>query len=193
MPTNEPMVPLAILHELFEYNYWSQARQFAACSSVTQEQFSRLLGGSFPSLRDTLAHLVDGEQYALHRWRGHSRQEIIDAMGFSKVSERLTLWPNQFPTLAALKVVAQAAEAEVRGFLEGLTEDQIGRPISYLDSANRLWVYPLWRMLFHHVTHQTYHRGQVTTLLRQLGVQPAKVDFLEAYDHGVGQSQRKVG
>jgi uncharacterized damage-inducible protein DinB len=182
-----------MLHELFEYNYWSQDRQFEACSPLTQEQFSRPLGGSFSSLRDTLAHLVDGEQYALHRWHGHSRQEIINAMGFSKVSERLTLWPNQFPTLAALRSAAQAVEVEVWGFLEGLTEAQMGRSISYIDGANRPWVYPLWRMLFHHVTHQTYHRGQVTTLLRQLGVQPAKIDFLEAYDHGVGQSPGKIG
>ena len=187
MLTNEAMVPLAVLDELFEYNYWAQGRQFEACSAVTQEQFSRLMGGSFPSLRDTLAHLVDGEQYALHRWLGHSRQEIIDAMGFSKVAERLTLWPEQFPTFSVLRVRAHAVEVEVRRFLDGLTEDQMAQSRSYVDGANRSWKYPLWRMLFHHVTHQTYHRGQVTTLLRQLGVEPAKVDFLEAYDHGVGR------
>ena len=39
-------------------------------------------------------------------------------------------------------------------------------------------------MLVHHVTHQTYHRGQVTTLLRQLGIKPAKIDYLDAYDAG---------
>jgi uncharacterized damage-inducible protein DinB len=39
-------------------------------------------------------------------------------------------------------------------------------------------------MHMHLLNHQTYHRGQVTTLLRQLGVPPARVDFLVAHDAG---------
>jgi uncharacterized damage-inducible protein DinB len=181
------MIPLATLHELYEYNYWAQDRQLEACAVLTQEQFLRPLGGSFPSLRDTLAHLVDGEVYALHRWRGHSRQEIIAAMGFSRVEERLGLWPERFPTLSALQAQARAVEAEVRQVLSELTEELLVRSVSYIDSADRTWAYPLWRMLVHHVTHQTYHRGQVTTLLRQLGLRPAQIDFLHAYDLGLGR------
>jgi hypothetical protein len=44
--------------------------------------------------------------------------------------------------------------------------------------------YALWRMMVHLVEHQTYHRGQVTALLRQLGVEPPEVDFLDAQDAG---------
>jgi uncharacterized damage-inducible protein DinB len=39
-------------------------------------------------------------------------------------------------------------------------------------------------MIVHLLNHQSYHRGQVTTYLRQLGAQPAKVDFLDAHDMG---------
>ena len=67
------MVPPSVIRELFEYNYWAQGRQLEACAAATDEQFLRPLGGSFPSLRDTLAHLVDGEEYALRRWQGQSR------------------------------------------------------------------------------------------------------------------------
>ena len=42
--------------------------------------------------------------------------------------------------------------------------------------------YPLWQTLFHVVNHQTYHRGQVATLLRQLGTQPSPIDYLLAHD-----------
>jgi len=37
-------------------------------------------------------------------------------------------------------------------------------------------------MMVHLLNHQSYHRGQVATLLRQLGIQPPQVDFLVAYD-----------
>jgi uncharacterized damage-inducible protein DinB len=46
-----------MLQELFEYNYWARDRQLEACASLTQEQFLRPMNNSFPSLRDTLAHL----------------------------------------------------------------------------------------------------------------------------------------
>jgi uncharacterized damage-inducible protein DinB len=39
-------------------------------------------------------------------------------------------------------------------------------------------------MILHLLHHQSYHRGQVTSLLRQLGAQPPKVDFLDALDAG---------
>jgi uncharacterized damage-inducible protein DinB len=40
---------------------------------------------------------------------------------------------------------------------------------------------PLWQMLQHVVNHATYHRGQVTTLLRQLGATPPKSQDLIAF------------
>ncbi len=178
------MISLAALIELYEYNYRAQHRQLEACALLTQEQYERELTSSFPSVRDTLAHLVDGEEYALHRWQGDSREEIIAAMGFAGVDERKRLWPEQFPTFSVLRSRAEEVEAEVRGYLKGLTEEEIGRAVRYVDRTGRAWDYPLGRLLMHHILHQTYHRGQITTLLRQLGVQPAKIDYLDMFDGG---------
>ena len=55
-----------------------------------------------------------------------------------------------------------------------------------MDGAGQTWTYLLWQILLHHLNHQTYHRGQVTTLLRQLGVRPASIDLLRAYESGLG-------
>jgi uncharacterized damage-inducible protein DinB len=38
-----------------------------------------------------------------------------------------------------------------------------------------------WQMAQHVVNHATYHRGQVTTMLRQLGVEPAQAMDLIAF------------
>jgi hypothetical protein len=42
---------LGVLRELFDYDYWARDRQLQACAGLTEEQFVRQLGGSFPSLR----------------------------------------------------------------------------------------------------------------------------------------------
>jgi hypothetical protein len=44
--------------------------QLQACAGLTEEQFLRPLGNSFPSLRDTPAHLLAVEWLWLERWRG---------------------------------------------------------------------------------------------------------------------------
>lgn len=51
---------LASLNELFDYNYWARDRQLQTCAGLTEEQFLRPLGNSFPSLRNTLTHLLAG-------------------------------------------------------------------------------------------------------------------------------------
>jgi uncharacterized damage-inducible protein DinB len=47
--------------------------------------------------------------------------------------------------------------------------------------------YALWRVLYHVANHQSYHRGQITTLLRQLGAIPAQTDYLVALDSNFGK------
>jgi len=160
----------ATLNELFDYNYWARDRQLQACAGLTEEQFLRPLGNSFPSLRDTLTHLVAVEWLWLERWRGRS--------------PRTLLAPEEFPTLAALSQRWQTVEREMREYVAGLSEEALECPLTCISTRGQAWTYPLWRMILHLLHHQSYHRGQVTALFRQLGVQPPKVDFLDAHDMG---------
>src|SRR3989304_6378504 len=66
------MIPLATIRELFDYNWWARDRQLEACAPLAPELFTRVVGGSFPSVRDTLAPLVDVEWLYLERWQGRS-------------------------------------------------------------------------------------------------------------------------
>ena len=166
------MIALSTLRELFEYNYWARDRQLQACATLTQNQFLRPMGSSFSSLRDTLAHLVGAEWVWLERWRGRS-PTMLAAEEFAA---------KKFPTLVTVQDRWRAVERDVREYLAGLTEEALTRPLTYINLKGETWTYPLWQTLFHVVNHQTYHRGQVTTLLRQLGAQPAQIDYLVAHD-----------
>jgi len=72
----------------------------------------------------------------------------------------------------------------MREYLAGLSEEAIERTATYVSTRGQTWTYTLGRMILHLLHHQSYHRGQVTSLLRQLGTQPPKVDFLDALDAG---------
>lgn len=177
------MIPLATLRELFDYNYWARDRQLEACAALTPEQFLRPLGSSFSSLRDTLAHLVGAEWIWLERWRGRSpaKTEAAEYAG------------EKFATLAAIEERWRAVERGVREYLDRLDEATLSRPLTYQNLQGEPWTYPLWRTLLHVVNHQTYHRGQVTTLLRQLGAKAAPIDFLHPVFHDTRKARPSGG
>lgn len=162
------MIPLTTFRELWDYNYWARDRQLEACAALTQEQFLRPMGNSFSSVRDTLAHLVGAEWVWLERWRGRNPRALLPA--------------EEFPTLAAVEQRWRGVERDVRDYLAQLTQEALACPFTYINLKGETWTYPLWRTLFHVVNHQTYHRGQITTLLRQLSATPKAIDFLVAHD-----------
>ena len=159
---------LPVLREEIDHNYWARDCQLRACAQLSAEQFLRPVGGSFPSLRDTLAHMLAVEWIWLERWKGKSPKTLIPA--------------SEFPSVEAMVERWGAVEHDLREYLAGLDEAALARPLSIVSTRGEQWTYPLWRMIAHLLNHQGYHRGQVTTLLRMLGAEPPRVDFLVGRD-----------
>jgi len=166
------MISLDALRELFAYNYWARDCQLDACAALTEEQFLRPMGSSFSSVRDTLAHLVAVEWIWLERWLGRSPTKA-DAQAFAA---------ETFPNLTVVRERWQSVEHKLRAYLAGLDEARLKQPLTYTNTKGERWTYPLGETLFHVVNHQTYHRGQITTLLRQLGAAAPAIDYLVKYE-----------
>ena len=71
-------------------------------------------------------------------------------------------------------------------FIEALTPQRLGEELSYINQNGQRNgqrnSYPLSHQLVHLVNHSSYHRGQVITLLRQLGAKTPSTDFLAYFD-----------
>lgn len=178
------MIPLETLRELYDYNYWARDRQLEACRALTPEQLRRPMGSSFSSVRDTLAHLLVVEWVWHERWRGREPRTlpgVEEGISFEEMSRR---WNDQFPALEKIEGRWRGVERDIRDFLAALAEKDLAREVRYQNFRGETWAYPLWRAMLHVVNHQTYHRGQITTLLRQLGAKAPAIDFLVAHDLG---------
>ena len=149
---------------LNEYNKWANARMLDAASRLTAEQFTADLKSSHRSVRDTLAHTLAAEWVWLQRWKGTSPKALLSA--------------EEFPTVESLRDRWKQVENEYTEFIGGLGADSLDRVISYTNTRDERWEYPLASMIQHVMNHSTYHRGQVTTMLRQLGAQVTPVDLL---------------
>jgi uncharacterized damage-inducible protein DinB len=157
----------ADLRTLVDYHYWARDRILDAIEPLTPEQFTRDLGSSFKSVRDTVAHLHAAE-WAWHaRWQGGSPTALLPH--------------DRFADVAAVREAWAASERDVRGFLDRLGEDT-GRMFEYTLLSGATGASPFWQMLQHVVNHASYHRGQITTMLRQLGAEPGKpMDMIAFY------------
>ncbi len=160
--------------QLLDYNAWATARMFSAAEALTAEQLEAPLVSSFPSLMATLAHIVVTEWVWLQRWLGES-------------STGAPAWAAE-PSLRELKAQLAAIEVERAAFLAGWTDKDLGSVVSYRGGDGQTFSHPLADLSRHVVNHSTYHRGQLATMLRQLGHTPPSTDFTrylrEGASHG---------
>jgi uncharacterized damage-inducible protein DinB len=92
------------------------------------------------------------------------------------------LIPSDFPTVESLKTRWAQVESDYAGFINGTSDESLGMLITYTNTKGEEWAYPLRQMLQHVMNHSSYHRGQVTTMLRQLGAEVNPVDLLVFMD-----------
>jgi uncharacterized damage-inducible protein DinB len=155
------------LQTMIDYHYWARDRLLEALEPLTAEQYNRDLGNSFKSIRDTVTHLYAAEWAWYERWHGVSPSALLTA--------------DRFADLAALRRAWIEHEGKMRAFVGGLSADDVGRVIEFRLLNGTAGASPIWQMIQHVVNHASYHRGQITTMLRQLGSAPAKPMDMIAY------------
>ena len=155
------------LRELFAYNRWANHRILDAAAKLSAEALDRDLGSSFPSVRATLAHILGSEWLWLCRWKGTSPTGVPDTWDLS--------------TLDGIRARWAEVEREQQEFIDALGEEDLRRAVSYRNLKGEPFTNTMAQMLRHVVNHSTYHRGQVITMLRQLGAETVSTDLIAYY------------
>ena len=164
------------LRDMFDYNAWANQAVLGACAALSDEQFTQDMKSSFPSIRDTLVHILGGERI----WLGRLTGKV--AAGF--------LNPADFPDCATIAKAFAETDLELAKYAAGLTATALDTDIQYQTTAGAPFTGKPGAMLQHLANHSTYHRGQVTTMLRQLEAKAANSDMIryrrerEAKAHG---------
>lgn len=155
------------LQTMIDYHYWARDRLFDAMGALTSEQYTKDLGSSFKSIRDTATHTYSAEWAWYQRWHGESPKGLITSDQFAGAAELRAAWVDH--------------ERKMRAFVDGLHEADVDRVIEYTLFSGAAGATPIGQMVQHVVNHASYHRGQITTMLRQLGAAPAKSMDMIAY------------
>jgi uncharacterized damage-inducible protein DinB len=154
---------------LVDYHYWARDRMLDALEVLTPEQYSKDLASSFRSVRDTVVHTYGAEVNWYLRWVGNSPTAYPDV--------------SEFSDLATVRAAWREHEQKVRLLVDSLASaNQLDRVLRYRTLDGQEMESAFSHMLQHMVNHGTFHRGQVTTMLRQLGAPaPKPQDLIRFY------------
>jgi len=159
---------------LFAYDRWANDRVLQAASALSDDKFTRDLGGAFASVRDTLVHILSGEWTWLTFWAAYLEDPTPAAALLADVRARRTeqFNPALFPGLAAVASKWAEVQSQQIGFIDSLTDERLRMMVPY--STTQV---PLAQLMQHLANHSTYHRGQIALMMRQLDTKPIATDF----------------
>ena len=149
---------------LLEFNDWARGRMLGVVRALSTEEFTKPLGNSFSSVRDTVVHIYSAEWVWHRRCQGHSPTAPLVA--------------EDFPDLRAIEPTWLDLAGQWRVFIEAMDESGPVREIDYRQMNGQAYRSPVWQIVQHVVNHSSYHRGQVMTLLRQLGFAAVSTDLI---------------
>ena len=156
------------LEALVDYHYWARDRILDAMVQLTAEEWARPLESSFKSIRDTAVHIWASEMVWCSRWQGSSPSALQPS--------------DAFPNAHSLRIAWQDLEHKVRSVVRELGPQGLVRRFEYKTLGGKSQSSLFWHMMQHVVNHASYHRGQLTTMLRQVEATPPKsMDLITFY------------
>ena len=162
---------------LARYNRWMNERLYAVCAALSDEDRKRDLGAFFRSIHGTLNHVLLADRAWLGRFTGDrtiadSRDARGDVIRITSLAQEL------YADFDTLRRERAATDAAIERWVATLDEHRLAAPLGYRGTSGASFEHPLWWAVAHFFNHETHHRGQVTTLLRQLGHDPGVTDLI---------------
>lgn len=155
----------AYFKRLARYNAWANRRLYEACGSLSREDYVAPRPSFFGSIHRTLTHLLVGDRLWMSRFEGVPH-------GLSSLDQVL------YDDFAALRAARVAEDDRIRRWADRLDDKALDGDLDYRNTAGEAKRNQLRWAIAHFFNHQTHHRGQVTTLMKQSGVDPGVTDLL---------------
>jgi uncharacterized damage-inducible protein DinB len=153
------------LARLIDYNIWANHRLLRAAATLSVDDFKRdTLRASHGGVRGTFVHIMGAEWLWLERWKGVSPPRLLDE--------------GEFADVVALRDRWTVIEDHREDWFRGQTDQTLAADVDYRSLDGAPWKAPLWQLMQHVLNHSTYHRGQVTLLLRSVGARLASTDMV---------------
>ena len=148
------------------YNRWMNERLYDCCARLSDDERKRDVRAFFKSIHGTLNHLLLGDRVWLGRFTG--KPFVITSLA-----------QELYADFRDLRTERALTDAAIVDWVSALRIEDFTGELSYTSVVNpQPRCYPLWFAVTHFFNHQTHHRGQLTTLLAQCGLDPGITDLI---------------
>ncbi len=159
------MITKPYCYLMARYNQWMNTRLYDVCTSISDDVLYANKGAFFGSIYLTLNHIAYSDLAFLSRFDNKPEQAPkinVDLFGdFTRLSkERVSI------------------DERISVWADGLSEKWLEESLTYKSQVDGVVrTLPQWVLVTHMFNHQTHHRGQVTTLLSQMGLDMGSTDI----------------
>lgn len=153
---------------LAAYNSWANDKAMAWLYELSNEQWEQLLTSSFGSVMQTAIHIASAEKIWIDFWTKAPNPVYLSSHFGGSKTELINTW--------------KTASAEVYDFIKNCPEEHYNTPVTFVYPRGGSGQLLYWQTFVHILNHSTYHRGQLVTLLRQVGfTQMSSIDLATYY------------
>jgi uncharacterized damage-inducible protein DinB len=158
------MIETSYCQLMAKYNQWMNQQLYAVCAEIPDVKRRQDLGAFFRSIHGTLNHLLYGD----NAWMGRFTNQPFSG----------TIGQELYADFDQLRLEREHLDQQILEWSEQLDRAWLSQPFEYISNVDRQhYVLPTWILVTHMFNHQTHHRGQLTTLIKQLGYDPGITDL----------------
>lgn len=158
------MMAIEHYYLMAQYNQWMNQKLYQLCATIPDEERKKDRGAFFPSVHGTLDHILCGNKV----WMGCLQQEPFAG----NINQRL------YDDFEALKQEREEMDRQILEWTNQLSPDWLASNFEYQSNLyGKTKIIPTWILVTHFFNYQTHHRGQLTTLLSQLGYDYGSTDL----------------
>lgn len=160
-----------------DYNQWMNVSLYRAASQLSPLALAENRGAFFGSIIGTLNHILVGDTIWLKRFSNHPSQfKSLDYVRSLEIPKSLDIiLYDDFEFLLGARTKMDSA---IKDFVIELGDEAVSSSLSYSNTKGELFTKNLGHLVQHLFNHQTHHRGQISTLLNQAGVNIGVTDLL---------------
>lgn len=159
------MIDAEYCQTMAAYNAWMNRQVYEAAARLPDAERKADRKAFFGSIHSTLNHLLWGDRVWLGRFNG--KPYPIGRVGVDLLAD-----------FDALRAARRVMDDEIGAWACQVDDDGLGGVMTWVSAiSGQQMTRPRWLCVMQMFNHQTHHRGQVTTLLMQQGIDPGVTDL----------------
>ena len=160
-----------------EYNKWMNESIYSAASRLSRDSLLENKGAFFGSIIGTLNHILVADVIWLKRFASHPANfSSLNCLSITPLPEQLD--SILFSDFEKLKNERTRLDGVILKFVNQLSDKHLGSNLSYRNTKDVPYKKSFSHLIQHFFNHQTHHRGQISTLLSQSGIDLGETDLL---------------